>query len=78
MIKLISCLFTQKKLNYDQHSALVLSTATNYDSQFVSLSTRITRKVHNTELGGSDFVIDSLSEVTKYVGYEMDASATTC
>ena len=55
----------------------MLSAATNYDSQFVSASARIARKISNTELGGSDFVIDSPSTVTEYVDYEVGASATT-
>ena len=48
---------TGKLLDYDQHTALLLSAATNYFSQFVSASSRNTRKVYNTKLGGSDFVI---------------------
>ena len=55
---------------------LLLSTATGYDYQFLSASSRSTRKVHNTELGGIDFEIDSPSEVTEYLDYDLDASAT--
>ena len=53
-------LFTQtgKLLDYEQHAALLLSATTNYDSKFVSVPTKSTGKVYNTELGGSDFVID--------------------
>ena len=43
----------------------------------MSLSSRNTRKVHNTELGDSDFVIDSPSEVTEDSGYDIDASSNT-
>ena len=51
--------------------------ATDYDSQFVSASYRSTKNVHKTELGGSVFSIDSLSEVTEDFDYDVDASATT-
>ena len=56
---------------------MTLSAATNYDSQFVSASARSTRKVYNTELGDIYFVIDSPSEVTEDMDYDIDASATT-
>ena len=49
---------TGKLLDYDQHSTLLLSTATNYDLQFMSSSSRNTRNFYNAELGDSDFVID--------------------
>ena len=68
---------TGKLVDYDRHAALLLSAATNYDSQFVSSSSRSTRKVCNTELENSDFVIDSSSEVTEDADYDIDASATT-
>lgn len=51
--------------------------ATYYDSQFVSTSYRSTNFFHKTELGGSVFSIDSLSEVTEDFDYDVDASATT-
>ena len=57
--------YTGELLCYDQYNALLLSAATNYDSQFVSASSRSTRKVCNVELGGSNFEIDSPSEVTE-------------
>ena len=56
---------------------MLLSAATNYNLQFVSSSSKITRKVHNTELKYSIFAIDSPSEVTEDVDYDIDASATT-
>ena len=68
---------TGKLLDYDQHATLLLFAETNYDSQLVSASARRTRKTHNTELGSSDFAIDSLPEVTKDVDYDIDAHATT-
>ena len=43
----------------------------------MSASARSTRKVYHTELGGSVFEIDSLSEVTEDLYYDTDASATT-
>ena len=42
----------------------------------MSKSSRSTIKVHNTELGGIFFTIDSPSEVED-VDYDIDASATT-
>ena len=36
-----------------------------------------TKKVHRTELGGSNFEIDSPSEVTEALDYDVHASATT-
>ena len=36
-----------KLLDYDQHATLLLSAPTNYDLQFLSSSSRSTRKVHN-------------------------------
>ena len=36
-----------KLLDYDQHATLLLSEATNYDSNFVSSFTRSTRKICN-------------------------------
>jgi hypothetical protein len=56
---------------------LLLSAATNYDLQFVSSSSRSTRKVYNTELECSVFVIDSPSEVTEDADYDIDAYTTT-
>ena len=50
-----------KILDYDQHNVLLLSVETGYDSPFASATTRITRKVYDTELGCSDFEIDSPS-----------------
>ena len=46
---------TGKMLDYDQHSVLLLSAETGYDSQFVHASAKTTRKVHSTELGGGNF-----------------------
>ena len=68
---------TGKLLCYDQHAGLLLSTATNYDLKFVSSSSRSTRNVYNTELGYSDFVLDSPSDVTEDVDYDIDFSPTT-
>ena len=45
--------------------------------QFASTSSKSTRKVYNTELESSDFVMDSPSEVTEDTDYDIDASATT-
>ena len=66
-----------KLLNYDQHTTLLISTATNYDLQFVSSSSRNTRKVHNIELGDSDSAIDSPADVTEDADYDIDASIAT-
>jgi hypothetical protein len=68
---------TGKDLDYDQYAGLLLSAATNYDMQFASTSSKSTRKVYNTELESSDFVMDSPSEVTEDTDYDIDASATT-
>ena len=38
-----------KLLGYNQHDTLLLSTVTNYDSQFLSESSRSTRMVYNDE-----------------------------
>ena len=72
-------LFTQTctLLDYYQHATLMISWATNYHLQFLSVSTRRTRKSHNTELGGSNFAIYSPSDVTEDVDYDIDASAST-
>ena len=70
-------IYTDKLLDYDQHVTLILSTSTDYDSQCVSVSARSTIKVCRTELGGSDFAIDSLSTVTDDVDYDIDVSAAT-
>ena len=56
---------------------MLLSAVANYDSQFVSASSRSTRKVHSTELEGSDFAINSPSTVTEDVHYAFDDSVTT-
>ena len=53
----------------------MLSTVTNYDSQFVSASSRSTGQVYDDELGGSHFEIDSLSEFTEDLDYDIDTSA---
>ena len=66
-----------KLLDYDQHAKLLLSAATNYVLQFVSSSSRITKKVYNIELRDSDFAIDSPLEVTEDADYDIDAHATT-
>ena len=64
-------------LDYDQCATLLLSAETNYDAQFNSSSARRSRKVYNTELGGSGFELDSPSEVAKDLDYDIYASATT-
>ena len=48
-----------------------------YDAHFVSASSRSTRKSHDTELKGSDFGLDSPSEVAECLDYDKDASAAT-
>ena len=68
---------TGRELDYDQHTTLLFSTETNYDTQFNSLFARSPRKVCNTELEGSDFELDSPSEVTEDPDYDIDASETT-
>ena len=68
---------TDKLLDWDQHAKLLLSAVTNYDSQFVSASSRSTRKVCDTELGGGNFVIDSLSDVTEDFNFDIDTYTTT-
>ena len=68
---------TGKLLGYEEHATFLLSTETGYDSQFTSTSSRITMKVHHTELGVSDFEPDSLSEVIEDLDYSMDAFTTT-
>ena len=68
---------TGKLLDYEECATLMLSAKTGYDSQFTSTSTRSTRKVHYTKLGGSDFKQVSTSEVTEDLDYDIDASATT-
>ena len=76
-INLIIFTHTGKLLDYDQHATLLLSAETVYDSQFASVSDRNNRKCYNTELGGTDFEIDSPSEVAEDLDYDIDASATT-
>ena len=63
-------------LDYDQHATLVLSAVTSYDSQFVCLSTRSTRQFYSTELGSSDFELNSPSEVTEDLDYDVNTSLT--
>ena len=66
-----------KELTHDQHSKLVLSASTNYDSQFNSISTKTSRGVYHNEIGDNNFDQDSPSEVTEDFDYNIDVSATT-
>ena len=52
---------TCKMIYYDQHDMLLLSVELGYDSQFTSASSKSTRKVYHTKLGGSYFEICPLS-----------------
>ena len=63
-------------LDYDQHTTLLISAETGYDSQFTHMSSIITRKVYNTKLGGSNFELYSLSEFAEDSDYDVYASAT--
>ena len=76
-IKLIRFTCAGKELDYDQHDALLLSAATNYDTQCVPTSARSTKKVHYTELEDIDFELDLPSRVTEDFDYDIDASTTT-
>ena len=51
-------------LCYDHHCTLLLSVTTTCNAQFSLSSSRSSRKAHRTELGSSDFELDSPSEVT--------------
>ena len=68
---------TGKLIDCDQHATLLISAATSHGSQSVSTSSISTRKIYNTELGGSDFEIDSPSKVADDLDYDTDSSATT-
>ena len=71
------CTRAEKEIDYNQHAALLLSSAKNDDTHFVSASSRTTRKLCSIELRGSDFELDSPSEVTEYLDYETNSSTTT-
>ena len=45
---------TNNRLNYDQYCTLLLSSANNYDSQFVSTHAKIPRKVYSTNINDFD------------------------
>ena len=65
-----------QEINYDKCSNLLLSVATNYDSQFSSSSSQSLRKVCNTKTCDTNFSHDSISEVTEENrDYKIDASA---
>ena len=65
-----------KMINYDQQATSLLSAGNGYDSQFASTSSKSSRKVYHAELGGSDFEIDSPSEVKQDLDCDVGASTT--
>ena len=66
-----------KFLDYYQCTVLLLSAAAGCHTQFVSVSSRRTRKVYSTELWGSGFELDSPSKVIEDLDYDVDASEPT-
>ena len=69
--------YSGKMINYDQHTALLLSSETGYNSQFSSASSVSARKFYWTELEDSDFEIDLPSAVAEDLEHAIDASDTT-
>ena len=67
-----------KELAYDQYWNLLLSVATNYDTQLFSSSGQISRKLYVTEADNYNFSRDSIPEVTEEnIDCDIDASAST-
>ena len=66
-----------KDLKFDQYSALVVSSSTNYDSQFNSICTKTSRRVYHAEIGDNNFCQDSPYEVTEDFDHNIDASGTS-
>ena len=66
-----------RELTCDQYCALVLSDSTNYYSHFNPVSSKTSRRAHNTEICGNNFDQDSPSEVTEDFNYDIDMSETT-
>ena len=58
-----------RELTHDQHSNLIFSSATNYDTPFSSSGSQISRKFYVTESSNSNFSRDSIYDFS-----ECDAS----
>ena len=67
---------TGRELTRDEHYALVLSSSTNYDSKFNTMSSETSRRICETKTCDSNFDQDPPSEVTEDFDCYVDTSAT--
>ena len=75
--------YNREELKYDKYSVLLLSAATNYDNQFSVKSTKISRRIYNTELTMNhlyfyeNLAYNAKDRAAEDVDYDIDSPIST-